>query len=406
MSDSFYYIAEGKAYFHSNGRANEIRSRVLESYIDKVKESAKRNEWKYSGTGAAFTGTYQPHSDAESRVSSVFSRITCLRPYKGDLLYSLTIDRTNGIYKKTNDDAVTDGIVLSSADNAYCDFDVSGGKLVLSSSFAGESHIGVMELSNGDLQIYTEGHSFDHSPVWSKRDGNKIYFCCTGLPIENREEPRSKAPMSYSELVSEMYSSAKTSERGATSICLLDIEEGTLDELLTDQKYDYTHPQSTSDGSLYYIRKPHRSEGRKTSSLGCLVDLFMFPFRLIGALFGFLNVFSAKYSGKTLSKSGDVKNRNEREMFIDGNLINAEKELKANKSRGEKNPGIIPHSWELRRLDPDGKDHSVRGGVAAFFADESDGTVLVSNGSAILRIDSDGKEEKICSAANVTAIYR
>ena len=58
MGNTFYYIADGKAYLHRDGKEFELRSMVLESYIEKVKESAKRNEWKYSGTGAAFTNTY------------------------------------------------------------------------------------------------------------------------------------------------------------------------------------------------------------------------------------------------------------------------------------------------------------------------------------------------------------
>ena len=130
----------------------------------------------------------------------------------------------------------------------------------------------------------------------------------------------------------------------------------------------------------------------------------MLPFRLLSALFNFLNVFSAKYSGKTLSRSGDVKNRDENKLFIDGNLINAEEELKANRSRGDKNPGIIPSSWELRRLDANGNDTLVRKGVVAYRVDEKTGDILISNGSAILSVSSDGKEEKISSASHVTYI--
>ena len=129
----------------------------------------------------------------------------------------------------------------------------------------------------------------------------------------------------------------------------------------------------------------------------------MMPVRLFQALFGFLNVFSAKYSGKTLSRS-DVKNRDEGQLFIDGNLINAERELKANAKRGDKNPGIIPRSWELRRLSPNGEDTLVRAGVAAFRVDEATGDIIFSNGSAILRLDKDGKEEKIIKADKVTFI--
>ena len=129
----------------------------------------------------------------------------------------------------------------------------------------------------------------------------------------------------------------------------------------------------------------------------------MLPVRLFEALFGFLNVFSAKYSGKTLSRS-DVRHRDEKQLFIDGNLINAERELKANAKRGEKHPGIIPRSWELRRRMPNGEDVLVRTGVLAYKVDEESGDILFSNGSSIIKLDKDGKEEKLLSAEKVTFI--
>lgn len=403
MPLEFYYIADGEAHFYSGGATKQLHSKVLQSYVEKVRSSAKRNEWKYSGSGAAFTGTFQGGADAESRVSSIYSRINCVREHGGEVLYSLTIDRTSGIYRIAKEESATDGIVISDADNSYYGFDVRDGRLVMASAFAGECHIGIMEPGMNYCSLYTEGRSWDFDPVWSATNPDKIYFCCAGLPIKTAE-PVSDRPKSYSEMINEIYSAADET-RGPSAILTLDLYGGTVDELLTGDKYDHVHPQSTSDGSLYYIRKPYRSASGKSNPFGCLVDALLLPARLIGALFGFLNVFTAKYSGTTLSKNRDVKNRDAGEMMIDGNLINAEKELKENRDRGDKNPGIIPRSWELRRLGPDGRDTLIRGGVTAFLVDEENGGILVSNGSHILRLTPDGKEERILTAAKVTAIY-
>ena len=404
MALSFYYISDGKAHLYKDDKETELSWYVLNSYIEKVKSSAKRNEWKHSGSGAAFTGTYEAGADAESRVSSIFSRVNCMSEYNGELLYSMTIDNTTGIYRKAKDDNSADGIIISDADNAYLDFDVKDGRIVLSSAFAGESHIGVMYVGDSYCRIYTEGRSWDSSPVWSASDPDKIYFCCAGLPINDNPEPRNEKPKSYGEIINEIYSAAASSVRGPSSVCVFDLIDGSIDEVLSNDRYDYVHPQSTSDGSLYYIRKPYESGVARSNPLGCLADVVLFPVRILGALFGFLNVFSAKYSGKTLSRNTDVKKRNEAEVFIDGNLINAEKELKANRDRGDKNPGIIPRSWELHRLSADGRDTIIRTGVAAFKVCEDDGSILVSNGSHILRLTSDGKEEKILSAPKVSFI--
>lgn len=403
---SFKYICGGKMYQYNNGSAEELGSGILDSYKTKVKDSAERNEWKYTGTGAAFTGTFRAGASADDAVGSIYSSINCIGYHKGDVIYSLNIDNTNGIYRKPiSDEASDEGIVLCSSNFAYKDFDIRGDMMVTTASFAGESHIGVLDMQSKNFVTYTEGHSLDVTPVWSRVNTNKIYFCCIGLP-ESDGDPREDhgREYSYGQILNEMYAPTERGiNKGPSSICILDISRGTLDEILSDNKYDYTHPASMSDGSLYYIRKPYKPGAGGRSSLGCLVDLVMMPVRLFEAIFGFLNVFSAKYSGKTLSRS-NVKIRDERQIFIDGNLINAEKELKKNAKGGERHPGIVPKSWELRRLSANGEDTLVRSGVAGFRVDESNGDILFSNGSAILRRDKDGKEEKILNAEKVTFI--
>lgn len=400
MTDRFLYLANGRLHLFRDGRSVELVSHMLDDYLTRVKDAARRNEWKYSGSGAAFTGTLRAGADAESSVAAVHSRVCCVARHGNDLLYSLEIDRTCGIYRKYAEDAGKEGIVLSSGDNAYRDFDVCGDRIVLTSAFGGESHIGVMPLGSSMPNIYTEGATWDSAPVWSAHHPDQIYFCSAGLPVQESEKPTAP-PTSYGEMAQQMYTAHAAASRplGPTAICLLDIASGTMDELLSDGRYDYTHPQSTPDGALYYIRKPYRVETRRANPLGCL----FVPFRLIGALFGFLNVFSAKYSGKTLSKGGDVKQRDEGQMFIDGNLINAERELQANRKRGEAEPGIIPHSWELRRREADGRDTLVRAGVVAYRVLPS-GDILLSNGSAVLCRDAEGKERKVLSAQKVTFI--
>ena len=400
MKSSFYYIQDGKMYRFNGENSKEISSWVLDSYISKVKSRAEQNEWKYNGQGAAFTGSAMPHASASEAVSSIFSRVNCVGEYKGNLLYSIDIDSTNGIYRKSAE-SESEGIVLCSSSTAYRSFDIKGDRLVASAAFAGESHIGVLDLTTGRFDTYTEGHVRDSSPVWSATDSNKIYFWSAGLPENEKTAPDEKsAPRGISQMVDEMYSSSSVT-LGPSAICLLDISEGRLDELLSDNGYNFTSPFSAPDGSLYYIRRPYKYNSGG-SSFGCLADILMLPVRLFQALFGFLNVFSAKYSGKTLSRS-DVKQKSDDQLMIDGNLINAERELKENARRGDKNPGIIPRSWELRRLDKDGNDTLIRSGVAAYKLC-TDGSILISNGSHILRVDENGREEKLLAADKVTFI--
>ena len=403
MAYNFYYIAEGKLYEYKDGKETEISSVVLNSYLEKVKDSAKRNEWKHNGKGAAFTETYDLSVNPESAVNAVFSRISAVGEHDGDILYSLEIDRTNGIYRKYKDNPTSEGIVLCSFENKYYDFDVKNDKLAVSVYFAGESNIGVYDLNTKNLTTYTEGHTIDRSPIFSKKNDSLIYFTSTGLPNEDPKTPKSETPKSYGQIVSEIYDNTATPLRGPTSVCSIDTEKSELVEILCDHEYDYTAPYSALDGSLYYIRKPYVL-GTAPNPLGVLGDILLFPFRILRALFSFLNVFSATYSGKTLTKGKNTKYKDEKKTFIDGNLINAEKELQENARRGEKFPGIIPRSWELHRLDKYGTDTVIKRGVAAYKVIEESGEIIYSNGSSIVVLAPGGKEEKISAADKVCCI--
>lgn len=401
MSHSYLYISDGSMFVHTGDQDHSIRSEVLETYLRKIRDSANRTEWKRSGSGAMFTNAFQPGADAQSRVASVNAAVGCMATKNGELVYSIRIDDTAGIYRKFRNDHTQEGIVISSGDTAYHDFDYNGDRLVVSAAFAGVSHIGVLEAGRTICDTYTDGPSWDSEPVWSKTNPNEIYFSSAGLAVQSKKEDEDDAPggVPYG-MYRAMMQSAARPVLGPSAICLMNIATGTMQELLTDGAYDFVHPQSAPDGSLYYIRRPYKQKGTSNSS-GCLVDILLFPFRMVRALFGFFNFFSVKYSGKSLSNAGDVKRRDEEQMFIDGNFIQAEKELKENQNKGDKNPGIIPRSWELRRRAPDGTDTLLRRGVVAYRLMQN-GDVLVSNGSCVLCLEPDGNEKKISDAPRVT----
>ena len=401
MTGPFFYLADGKLFLHDGSANTEVHSGILDAYIQKVRSSAARSEWKYSGEGARFMGTYDPGSSVQSRLEAIRSEISCARFSDGILYYSLAISGNAGIYQKRIGEGADDGIILSTAEQSFRDFSILDGKIAVSAAFAGESHIGVCSLDRPDLKMMTEGRSYDTEPVWSPSERGKLYFCSAGLTAAPQaEEP--EMPASLPQMVMQMQKNAASAVlRGPTSICALTLSDGALEEILSDERYDYLHPQCTQDGALCYIRRPYRQ--KKENRGGCLLDILLLPFRLVSALFGFFNLFSMKYSGKPLSQSGDVRKQDEAKLIIDGNLINAEKELRENTAKGDKNPGIIPRSWELHRKTPDGRDTLIRRGVSAFHVTEN-GDILCSNGSAVLCIHPDGTEEKAADIANVTGL--
>lgn len=181
-----------------------------------------------------------------------------------------------------------------------------------------------------------------------------------------------------------------------------------MTELCSSETVDYICPKIGKDGSIYYIKRPYKSDNDGNFWL----DFLLFPVRIIKAIGGFLNAFSIMFGGESLSSDGKsfhnplkAKQKDDKELFIAGNIINAEKSEKENRRHGDKNPGIIPHSWQLVRRNHLGEEEIVRSGVMDY-AFMADGSLIVSDGKHLLKL-SEGKEEILCKcrlAQNIVAI--
>ena len=93
-------ISDGKIVScTADGKVTPVASGILNKYISTVKESARRTEWKYSGEGAKFMGTYAPHQDADSAAASVASKAVGIGFLPdGTMLYSMYRNGASGIY--------------------------------------------------------------------------------------------------------------------------------------------------------------------------------------------------------------------------------------------------------------------------------------------------------------------
>lgn len=109
-------------------------------------------------------------------------------------------------------------------------------------------------------------------------------------------------------------------------------------------------------------------------------------------------LFTGKTFTSNTSGNNPARNRNEREIFIEGNLIEAEKNLKKSRKRGEKFPGIAPQSWKLMLRRPDGESETLMNGVIAFDLDDK-GNLIFTNGKNVLLRKKNGSVEKISDAS-------
>jgi hypothetical protein len=184
--------------------------------------------------------------------------------------------------------------------------------------------------------------------------------------------------------------------RGPYSVQQIDVTAGDMKCLAENEKFDLLAPQVSADGALYYIRRPYLPPNARVSPWRTLLDIVLFPFRLIQAIFEYLNFFSMTYSGKPLKTSGNAraKEMDMRRIMLMGNYVNALEIMK--QSADGETPALVPASWELVRSASGGAGPAevLAKGVLSFDL-EDDGSIVYSNGSAIFRLGGDRKPELV-----------
>ena len=376
---SILYTSGNNFYLRTDDGASEFASEKIVNYCNTVKGIRRRNEWKTSGAGARFMNTYEPEydEDATRRDAVINGASAC-----GDgIIYTATVGEVSGIFKKTLEKGVAEGLVMSSRDMAVYKLSAHGGSCVASVGNRRERHIAIFNLETGSYRELTEGEVLEDYPSYSG-DGGKIVYSSAGLALDHNDIPVGVGPY---------------------GIFYYHIANSEISEALASDRFDYILPREDKDGGLLFIKRPYKGMAKEGS---LLKDILLFPIRIIRAIGGLLNFFSIMFGGESLrtGKSGkDVKTKqmSEKDLFFDGNVINAQEALKENQRHGEKNPGIIPRSWELIRMDRDGNESCIKKGVMDYVLCDN-GDIVYSNGNAVLRITADGGEQLVekCRMAN------
>ena len=147
-----------------------------------------------------------------------------------------------------------------------------------------------------------------------------------------------------------------------------------------------------------YIRRKYVSSKPKSN---LLIDILMFPVRIIKAIGGFLSVFSMAFGGEPLRTGGKnpakSKTADEREAFIEGNMIKAEKQL-----NGNADDGVIPSDWELVKRDKSGNETVIKKRIMDYRLLEN-ANIIYSNGSRIGKLEGD-KNTILCKIKYANSI--
>jgi len=378
------YTSNNCFYLQTNSGVNEYTSEKIVNYCNNIESIRRRNEWKTSGAGARFMDSYVPeNSDDSAKRDTSINGVSCC----GDeVIYSAKLGVVCGIYKKVLEKNTAEGLIMSSRDIQIYKLSARGGSCAASVGNKSERHIAIFNTATGSYRELTEGEVIEDYPSYSQ-DGGKIFYSSAGIAFS---------------------AEGIAVGVGTYGIFCYYINSNKMEELLASDKYDYIAPKEDSDGNLLFIKRPYRSTGKKGN---IFIDLLLFPVRIIKAIGGLLNYFSIIFGGESLrsgqsAKDIKTKQRSEKDLFFDDNVINAQQILKENQRRGEKFPGIIPHSWELIRSDENGNQRCLKKGVMDYVLCKN-GDIVYSNGNAIVRLSADGSEqllEKCRMANNLTEI--
>lgn len=357
-------VAKGELWLHADGAApRTITSPFAREVVERDERSRRNTSWKHApreqSTGvipsASLWGSQQGAPLAPPRFM-----FACFGPDARTVYYVLKVGESVGLFRQHLDESREvrlfhrNGIrVLGLA------YSAPEQRLVLSIGLNdGTAQLEVYD-EDGNLKgAVTGGDSIDAAPSLVGGSASSVVFQSAGV--------------------------ARHAERGHLvavghgTVCRLDYRTGRLDTLLDDSAQDFAAPRQAADGTLYAIRRP--VEKPVTERAGnALVDTLLAPFRLLSAVFGFLNVFTMLYGKGPLRSAGGPRapelDQDLGRLWLHGRMI----ELKKVRDDPQYAGNLVPASWELVRQPPGRALQVVAGHVAAFDVAD-DGGIVYTNG--------------------------
>ena len=336
-------------------------------------ETRKRNdEWKVSGEGAIFRGDGEKNS-----VERVDAYINGVAWQDGKVVYAYTVNASSGVCRRPLDPKAREEHIFSSSDREILSVHTLGPSIAV--TVRGDdvtSQVGILDGRTSELATFTDGDARDANAVFDAVHPSVLLFDSAGAGrLSNGDFSGKYAP---------------------AVIMRLDRDGLQLEEVRGDGKNSYVKPQTNGDGTLYCIKRPEREKKNYI-----LIDIVLFPFRLLKALFGLLQAFTLIFGKTSLTSDmggGDNptsgRKQDARKLFVDGRLIDAEREEKRNKKRKDRAYGFIPASWKLVKLGE--REEVLAHGVCDYCIGREG--IYYTDGRHIYKL-SGGKESKLADTA-------
>lgn len=364
------YLAGGKIRLKLDGeKPRTIESQYGNSIRDKAVKAQQRHAWKTEGGNSFLSGSMLwGKGGSDPSAIRIITTSLCRGTTAGQLIYALETDHSCGLLAVDNLGG-EERRLWSNNTQRLRHISTCEGRVACSVEHKfGTANIGVMVTDASGLSEVTEGDSLDTAPRWVPGSGKQIVFQSAGVGRDRNGN--------YAGL-------------GPFAIQKLDLGTGEMTTLMEDSTRDLLVPQMTGDGTLYYIERPYTT-GREVSWPQFFKDFFLFPFRLLFAIFQYLNIFSLMYTGKKLTSAGGARAREMdlKQMMIWGNMVRS-----ADQPHTEA-PDLVPKTWRLMRKG-EGEDAEELATSVLSYDLCPDGSVIYTNGTAIYLLGANGKPARL-----------
>jgi hypothetical protein len=362
----FAFLANGMLFCRERGGdVKQVHSTYAQESLDRQERLRENRSWR-AGTSFRVTAGGGARDFAETIVP--LRATSAAYVPNGDLLYFLKDEGIGGLFRHEAASGKELRVLLKPGLHLEGITPSPDGSQIAAASLQtnGASNIALVAGDGNNLRELTGGDSADTSPAWIASAPKRLLFQSAGLARNEQ---------------------GYVVAQGHTTIQMLNMETGVVSPVLEDDAVDYIKPRVSPEGNLLFIRRPYEPPTYSTKS--AFLDALLFPFRLLTAIFHYLNFFSLMYSRKPLtSASGPLVKADMKEILLQGRRIDAEKALRgARQVHGV--PSLVPDSWQLVSRDTAGNERVLATSVASYDV-YADGTIVYSNGCGVFVLAADG----------------
>lgn len=379
------YLARGRLHVRfPNKPPEEIESPFARQYIERQLRDREIDGWKgrsgvWAGMGMAPPGLEQWQAAGGPAID--MPRVVALARDQGPrkLLYALALGNVGGLFRY---DLNLEQEWRLMHKEAFAPRDVAVHPQTATLALSLELDPGTCQLATSKhegrfLTSVASGDTLDAAPAWLPDQQERLVFQSARVGRNPQGYPIGIGPF---------------------AIRRLDVASGDLATVVESKEHDLLAPREQADGSLYFIRRPYEPPGAKrVSPLDLLLDVVLFPYRLLRTMFYIGNFFSLMFTGKPLATTAGAANaRSPQEMMaltLWGKMIDTKKALAENQR--SRDAAIVPKDWELVRRDLTGAEEVVATNVLSYDLTPG-GEVVYTNGFAVFHLAADGSKTRLC----------